>query len=75
MSCCSGEPRQSSFLLMPFVLATYLLIVLSHILVFSIACLGLNILFGHGRVLLARTRNLFRRGGLYRRIPVQVLRR
>ena len=29
-------------LLMPFVLAAYPLIVLSHILVFSIACLGLN---------------------------------
>ena len=33
-------------LLMPFVLAAYPLIVLSHILVFSIACLGLNLLFG-----------------------------
>ena len=33
-------------LLMPFVLAAYPLIILSHILVFSIACLGLNILFG-----------------------------
>jgi branched-chain amino acid transport system permease protein len=31
---------------MPFVLAAYPLIVLSHILVFSIACLGLNVLFG-----------------------------
>ena len=33
-------------LLMPFVLAAYPLIVLSHVLVFSIACLGLNLLFG-----------------------------
>jgi branched-chain amino acid transport system permease protein len=33
-------------LLMPFVLAAYPLIILSHILVFSIACLGLNLLFG-----------------------------
>ncbi len=31
---------------MPFVLAAYPLIVLSHTLVFSIACLGLNVLFG-----------------------------
>jgi branched-chain amino acid transport system permease protein len=33
-------------LLMPFVLAAYPLIILSQILVFSIACLGLNLLFG-----------------------------
>ena len=33
-------------LLMPFVLTAYPLIILSHILVFSIACLGLNVLFG-----------------------------
>ncbi|MGB9296295.1 MAG: hypothetical protein WCB52_08865, partial [Pseudolabrys sp.] len=33
-------------LLMPFVLAAYPLTILSHILVFSIACLGLNVLFG-----------------------------
>ena len=31
---------------MPFVLAAYPLIILSHTLVFSIACLGLNVLFG-----------------------------
>lgn len=33
-------------LLMPFVLAVYPLIILSQVLVFSIACLGLNLLFG-----------------------------
>jgi len=33
-------------LLMPFMLAVYPLIILSHMLVFSIACLGLNVLFG-----------------------------
>jgi branched-chain amino acid transport system permease protein len=33
-------------LLMPFVLTAYPLIILSHILVFSIACLGLNVLLG-----------------------------
>ncbi len=33
-------------LLMPFVLPAYPLIILSHVLVFSIACLGLNVLFG-----------------------------
>ena len=33
-------------LLMPFLLAAYPLIILSHMLVFSIACLGLNVLFG-----------------------------
>jgi branched-chain amino acid transport system permease protein len=33
-------------LLMPFVLTAYPLIILSHALVFSIACLGLNVLLG-----------------------------
>jgi branched-chain amino acid transport system permease protein len=33
-------------LIMPFVLTTYPLIILSHMLVFSIACLGLNVLLG-----------------------------
>lgn len=33
-------------LVMPFVLAAYPLIILSHMLVFAIACLGLNVLYG-----------------------------
>jgi branched-chain amino acid transport system permease protein len=33
-------------LLMPFVLAAYPLIILCHMLVFAIACLGLNVLYG-----------------------------
>jgi branched-chain amino acid transport system permease protein len=35
-----------ALLLMPFVLPAYPLIILSHMLVLSIACLGLNILYG-----------------------------
>ena len=35
-----------ALLLMPFVLAVYPLIILSQALVFSIACMGLNLLFG-----------------------------